>query len=59
MPVAPDATPQAALERELAAITAHEMAIRRLHAEQYRHIQRARELAAVVEGITASSTSNE
>ncbi|WP_136708795.1 HNH endonuclease signature motif containing protein [Agromyces sp. H66] len=59
MPATPDATPHAALERELAAITAHERAIRRLHAEQYRRIQRARELAAVAEGVTPTSTSSE
>ena len=59
MPAAPDPSPNEALERELAAITANELAIRRLHAEQYRRVQRARELASVVEGVTAASTSSE
>jgi hypothetical protein len=56
MPASPDATPRAALERELVAIADHERAIRRLHAKQYRRIQGAREFAAVVEGVTATST---
>ncbi len=55
----PDATPRVALERELTAISDHERAIRRLHAEQYRCIQRASALAAVVEGVTATSTPSE
>ncbi|MEV1130958.1 DUF222 domain-containing protein [Agromyces sp. NPDC049794] len=59
MPATPDATPRAALERELAEIIKHDMTIRRLHAEQYRRIHRARELAAVVEGVTAASASSE
>ncbi|GAA4376440.1 HNH endonuclease signature motif containing protein [Agromyces bauzanensis] len=59
MPATPDAMPHAALERELAAISARESAIRRIHADQYRRVQRARELAAVVEGVTAASTSRE
>ncbi|WP_448004110.1 DUF222 domain-containing protein [Agromyces bauzanensis] len=59
MPATPHATPHEALERELAAITAHEATMRRLHAEQYRRVQRARELAAAVEGVTPTSSSTE
>jgi hypothetical protein len=59
MPATPDTARWAPLERELAAISARDRAIRRLQAEQYRGIERARELASVVEGIGAASTSNE
>lgn len=59
MPAILDLPPQAALEFELAALAAFEGMMRQLHAEQYRRIQRARELAATVEGVTASSTSGE
>lgn len=59
MPAAPNPSPNEALESELAATIANETAVRRLHAEQYRRIQRTRELAAVVEGVTTASTSRE
>ena len=54
-----DLPPQAALEFELTAIATFDRMMRQLHAEQYRRIQRARELAAVVEGVTESSTVGE
>ncbi len=48
-----------ALQFELASIAAFEGMLRQLHADQYRRIQRARELAAEVDGVTASSTTRE
>ena len=59
MPALLDLPPQSALEFELAAIAAFEGMIRQLHADQYRRIQRARELAAEVDGVTGSSTAGE
>lgn len=59
MPAILDLPPQAALEFELTALAAFEGMMRQLHAEQYRRIQRARELAAELDGVTQSSTSNE
>ena len=59
MPALLDLPPQSALEFELAAIAAFEGMIRQLHADRYRRIQRARELAAEVDGVTGSSTAGE
>jgi hypothetical protein len=59
MPAILDLRPQSALEFELAAIAAFEGMIRQLHADQYRRIQRARELAAEVDGVTRSNTAGE
>ena len=59
MPAILDLPPHAALEFELTAIAAFEGMIRQLHADQYRRIQRARELAAEVDGVSGSSTAGE
>ncbi|MGW4927622.1 DUF222 domain-containing protein [Agromyces sp. NPDC004153] len=59
MPASLDLAHEAALEAELAAISAFETAIRQLQAGQYRCIQQARELAADVERVTESSTARE
>ncbi|WP_353816636.1 hypothetical protein [Agromyces sp. SYSU T00266] len=48
-----------ALEFELAAIASVERLIRRLHADRYRSIQRAREFATEAVGVTASSTARD
>ena len=47
---------EAMLERELAAISAFDGMIRQIEADQYRRVQRARELAAELERISVSST---
>jgi hypothetical protein len=49
----------AALEFELTAIETFDRMVRQIQADQYARVQRARELAAEVEGVTASSTSGE
>jgi len=59
MPAILDLPPQTALEFELTAIAAFEGMIRPLHADQYRRIQRARELAVEVEGVAEPSTAGE
>jgi hypothetical protein len=59
MPAILDLPPQAALEFELASITAFDGMLRQLQAEQYRRIQRARDHAAVIEGVGESSTADE
>jgi hypothetical protein len=59
MPATLDLPPHAALEFELTALAAFEGMIRQLHADQYRRVQRARELAAEVEGVGESSTAAE
>lgn len=56
MPATIEAHPETALEFELAAIATFDRMIRRIHAHQYRRIQRARALHAEVEGVTASAT---
>ncbi|WP_172979980.1 DUF222 domain-containing protein [Agromyces agglutinans] len=53
------APPEAALEWELMSIAAFDGMIRQIQADQYRRVQRARELAAEVERVTESSTSRE
>ena len=53
MPAILDLSPEAALEFELTPIAALEGVLRGIHAEQYERIQRARHLAAEVEGVTA------
>lgn len=59
MPALLDLAPQAALEFELGALATFEGMIRQLHADQYRRIQRARELAAGIDGVTASSSARD
>ncbi|WP_173923071.1 HNH endonuclease signature motif containing protein [Agromyces sp. Marseille-P2726] len=59
MPAIIDLPPAAALEFELAAIETFDRMIRQIQADQYRRVQRARELAAEVDGVTPSSTSRE
>ncbi|WP_448809571.1 DUF222 domain-containing protein [Agromyces bauzanensis] len=59
MPAILDLPPEAALEFELTAISTFDVMIRQIQAEQYRRIQRAHELAAVVEGVSAASTAGE
>ncbi|WP_395243500.1 DUF222 domain-containing protein [Agromyces sp. MMS24-K17] len=53
------APPETALAWELAALAAFDGMIRQIQADQYRRIQRARELAAEVEGVGEWSTSRE
>ncbi|GAA1059776.1 HNH endonuclease signature motif containing protein [Agromyces bracchium] len=55
MPAILDLPAEQALEFELAAIVSAEQLIRRLHADRYRAVQRARALATEVAGITESS----
>lgn len=59
MPAFLDLPPQAALEFELASITAFDGMLRQLQAEQYRRIQRALDHTAVIEGVGESSTAGE
>ncbi|UIP58257.1 HNH endonuclease signature motif containing protein [Agromyces marinus] len=59
MPATLDLPAEAALELELASITVYEQLIRQLHAERYRAVQRARELAAEADGVTESSAAGE
>ena len=59
MPAILDLPPRTALEFELTTIAVFEGMMRRLHANQYRRIQRARELAAEVEGVRPSSNAGE
>lgn len=54
-----DLPPVAALEFELTAIETFDRMMRQIQADQYARVQRARELAAEVEGVTARSTSTE
>ncbi|WP_308799833.1 HNH endonuclease signature motif containing protein [Agromyces silvae] len=51
--------PATALEWELAAISAFDGMIRQIQADQYRRIQRARELADELDGVSPASTSRE
>lgn len=51
--------PDIALEWELAAIAAFDAMIRQIQARQYRRVQRAREFAAHLDGITPTSPSRE
>lgn len=51
--------PRQALEWELAAIGAFDGMIRQIQADQYRRVQRARELAAEVDGVTPASSTEE
>ncbi|MRX42670.1 HNH endonuclease signature motif containing protein [Agromyces kandeliae] len=55
MPAILDLPAEQALEFELAAIVSAEQLMRRLHADRYRAVQRARELATEVAGFTESS----
>ena len=57
MPVIIDPSPEAMLELELAAIAEADRKLRQIQAELYSRIQRARELATVVGGVDAESTS--
>lgn len=59
MPAAVIAPPEAALTLELAAISAFDGMIRQIQADQYRRVERARALAAEVEGITDESTGSQ
>jgi hypothetical protein len=55
----PMPSPEAALSFELAAISVFDGVIRQIQAEQYRRVQRARDLAAVVDGVTDASTGSQ
>ncbi|GAA1514491.1 hypothetical protein BJ978_002199 [Agromyces terreus] len=59
MPAIIDAPPLTALQFRLAAISAYDGMIRQAQADQYRHVQLAREAAAEVEGVTAASSAAE
>ncbi|MGH3703927.1 MAG: DUF222 domain-containing protein, partial [Agromyces sp.] len=53
------ASPEAALTLELAAISVFDGMIRQIQADQYRRVERARALAAEVDGVTDESTGSQ
>ncbi|GAA1775520.1 HNH endonuclease signature motif containing protein [Agromyces lapidis] len=59
MPTIVEGPPLEALQFELAAISAFEGMLRQIQADQYHRIQRARELAGIVDGVGAAATAAE